>query len=143
MKLQLLSRLGFTCNVKGDTMLIQTPPHRLDINEGIVGKADVIEEIARLYGYDRLPETRLMDELPIQKNRPQISNEQRLQDVLVNLGLQEIVTYRLTSPEREAKATLMQLDQMKYLMCAEKPDRRRPGGDAPQRAAGRIGNIGA
>ena len=113
----LLSRLGFTCNIKGETMIIQTPPHRLDINEGIVGKADVIEEIARLYGYDRLPETRLMDELPIQKNRPQISNEQRLQDVLVNLGLQEIVTYRLTSPEREAKATLMAVrpDEVPYV----------------------------
>ena len=37
------------------------PDHRLDIGEGVTGKADLIEEIARIYGYDNIPETRLAD----------------------------------------------------------------------------------
>jgi phenylalanyl-tRNA synthetase beta chain len=48
---------------------VTAPPHRLDIGQGVVGLADVLEEVARLYGYDHI---------------------------------QEIVTYRMTSPERES-----------------------------------------
>ena len=48
----LLEPLEFTCRTEGDTLVAQTPPHRLDIGKGLVGKADLVEEIARLYGYD-------------------------------------------------------------------------------------------
>lgn len=99
----LLGRLGFTCTVEGDRITAQTPPHRLDIGTGVVGKADLMEEIARIYGYDRIPETRLADALPPQKGNPDLEREERLRDALVNLGLQEVITYRLTSPEREAR----------------------------------------
>jgi phenylalanyl-tRNA synthetase beta chain len=68
-----------------------------------VGKADMLEEIARLYGYDRIPETQIADRLPPQIGNPALEAEERLRDTLVGLGLQEVVTYRLTSPEREAR----------------------------------------
>jgi len=81
---------------------VTAPPHRLDIGEGIVGRADVMEEIARLVGYDRIPSTNMADALP-----PQIGNrahewEEHLRDLLADLGFAEVVSYRLTSPEREA-----------------------------------------
>ncbi len=99
----ILTPLGFTCVREGETLRIQTPDHRLDIGEGIVGKADLLEEIARIYGYDQIPETRLADELPPQRDNPLWDGEERLRDILVKLGLQEVITYRLTSPEREAR----------------------------------------
>lgn len=99
----LLRRLEFTCRVEGETVVARVPPHRLDIGEGVIGKADLIEEIARLYGYDRLPETLPADPLPWQRNQPLLEAEEALRDVLAGLGLQEVVTYRLTSPEREAR----------------------------------------
>ncbi|MHC1782918.1 MAG: phenylalanine--tRNA ligase subunit beta [Anaerolineaceae bacterium] len=99
----LLRPLEFVCTVEGDTVTAKTPPHRLDIGEGVVGKADLIEEIARMYGYDRIPSSRLNDELPVQSNNPSLEGEERLRDLLVSLGLQEIMSYRLTSPEREAR----------------------------------------
>ncbi len=99
----LLSRLEFTCTREGDALRVQTPPHRLDIGEGVIGKADLAEEIARLYGYDRLPTTRIADELPPQRPNPDLLHEQRLRETLVNLGLREVITYRLTSPEWEAR----------------------------------------
>jgi phenylalanyl-tRNA synthetase beta chain len=81
-----------------------TPPdHRLDIGEGVIGLADVMEEIARIYGYDRIPETRMADELPLQRSNPILEMEERLRDLLAGLGLQEVVTYRMTSPEREQR----------------------------------------
>jgi phenylalanyl-tRNA synthetase beta chain len=69
----------------------------------VVGKADLMEESARVYGYDRLPETRIADALPPQRANPAVEDEERLRDLLVELGLQEVVTYRMTSAEREAR----------------------------------------
>jgi len=99
----LLSRIEFECKVEGEKVIAQTPPHRMDIGEGVVGLADVLEEVARLYGYDNIPETRMSDELPPQVGNPVNEWEERLRDQLVDLGLQEVVSYRMTYPEREAR----------------------------------------
>ncbi len=99
----LLRRLEFTVTLRGDTVTVIAPDHRLDIGEGVTGKADVIEEIARIYGYDRIPETRISDDLPPQIGNPLLEKEERVRDLLVVQGLQEIISYRLTTPEREAR----------------------------------------
>ncbi|HEX7973220.1 MAG TPA: phenylalanine--tRNA ligase subunit beta [Anaerolineales bacterium] len=99
----LLYRLDFTVEIQDQTVSATTPDFRMDINTGIVGVADLIEEIARIYGYDRIPETRLADELPPQRGNPSLEGEERVRDLLTGLGLQEVVTYRMTSPEREAR----------------------------------------
>lgn len=99
----LLSRLEFKCTVEKSAVKVKTPPHRLDIGEGDVGLADVLEEVARLYGYDRIPETRMADPLPPQIGNPLFEWEEHLRDILTRLGLQEVVSYRMTSPEREAR----------------------------------------
>jgi phenylalanyl-tRNA synthetase beta chain len=100
---KLLSPLEFTCKVKGDSVEVQTPPYRLDIGEGIIGVADVMEEVARMYGYDNIPSTRLSDEMPPQRNNPSLECEEQVRDLLAKSGLQEIMSYRMTSPEREAR----------------------------------------
>jgi phenylalanyl-tRNA synthetase beta chain len=100
---ELLTRLEFTCNVKDDSVEVKAPSHRLDIGEGLVGVADVLEEVARSYGYDNIPEARMADALPPQVGNPVYEWEERVRDILVSLGLQEIVSYRLTSPERESR----------------------------------------
>jgi len=69
----------------------------------VVGKADILEEVARIYGYDRIPETRMADELPPQKGNLDLEIEEELRDILVDLGLQEVITHRLTSPEKEIR----------------------------------------
>ena len=97
----LLTRLEFECSIENDCVDVRTPPHRLDIGQGIVGVADIVEEVARSYGYDRIPETRMADALPPQIGNPAHEWEEHVRDILVNLGLQEVVSYRLTSPERE------------------------------------------
>jgi len=99
----LLSRIEFECKIEGEKVIAQTPPIRLDIGEDVVGQADVLEEVARLYGYDNIPETRMADELPPQVGNPVNEWEERLRDQLVGLGLQEVVSYRMTYPEREAR----------------------------------------
>jgi len=110
-----LERLGFNAEIQGEQVLAVAPDHRLDIGEGITGSADLIEEVARVYGYDNIPETRLADGLPPQRSNPSLEREERLRDVLVNLGLQEVINYRLTSPEREAR---LRLEQRPYVRLA-------------------------
>jgi phenylalanyl-tRNA synthetase beta chain len=99
----LLRRLEFKVTVGGETVIAVPPDHRLDIGEGVTGKADVIEEIARIYGYDRIPETRMADQLPLQIGNPLLEKEERVRDLLVVEGLQEIISYRFTTPAREAR----------------------------------------
>ncbi len=100
---ELLSHLEFKCEVMGDKAQVTAPPHRMDIGEGVVGLADVLEEVARSYGYENIPTTTMADALPPQIGNPIHEWEEHLRDLLVSIGMQEIVTYRMTSPEREAR----------------------------------------
>lgn len=99
---RLLEGLEFKCRVEGDSVTAQTPSIRVDISEGLVGTADLGEEVARMYGYPNIPETRLDGVLPVQKANEALDKEEQLRDALVELGLQEVINYRLTTPEREA-----------------------------------------
>jgi phenylalanyl-tRNA synthetase beta chain len=100
----MLERLEFHCTLNTDhCLLVTVPDHRLDISEGVTGKADLVEEIARVYGYDNIPETRMADELPPQLGNPTLEKEERVRDLLANQGLTEIINYRWTTAERESR----------------------------------------
>ncbi len=78
---------------------VTTPPYRTDIQ---AGEPDLIEELVRVYGYDRLPSTLLSGELPPQRANRALQLEERTRDILASAGLQEVMTYSLTSKAREA-----------------------------------------
>ncbi|NMC45890.1 MAG: phenylalanine--tRNA ligase subunit beta [Chloroflexi bacterium] len=99
----LLTRLDFTCTVKGKGITVKSPDHRTDIGEGVIGKADLMEEIARLYGYDRIPSNRMEDLLPPQRTNSVDDFDRKVKNTLTGMGLQEIINYRLTSPEEEQR----------------------------------------
>ena len=94
---EMLERLEFTCELKKDRLLVTAPPIRMDIGEGLVGVADVMEEIARIYGYHRIPETRMADPLPPQRGNPSLEREEHVRDIMVSLGLNEVITHRMTA----------------------------------------------
>jgi phenylalanyl-tRNA synthetase beta chain len=97
---RILKALEFRVEDAGpDALRATTPPHRLDIQ---AGSADLIEDLVRIHGYDRLPTTLLADSLPEQHTNRPLELEQRTRDFLVNAGLQEAITYALTEPAREA-----------------------------------------
>jgi phenylalanyl-tRNA synthetase beta chain len=98
---ELLERLEFTCELKKDRLLVTAPPIRMDIGEGLTGVADVMEEIARIYGYHRIPETRMADPLPPQRGNPSYEREEHVRDIMVSLGLNEVITHRMTRIEAE------------------------------------------
>ena len=100
---ELLSRLEFKCEITDHHLQVTAPAHRMDIDEGVVGLADVLEEVARSYGFDKIPTTTISDALPPQAGNPVHEWEEHLRDLLVAIGMQEVVTYRMTSPEREGR----------------------------------------
>jgi len=100
---ELLKSLQFSVKVSGKKLTVTPPDHRLDIGEGVIGQADLMEEIARIYGYENIPETRMADALPPQRDNRELQVEERIRDILVKLGMQEVITYRMTSAEQEAK----------------------------------------
>src|SRR5262249_24539733 len=92
---RVLTALDFKVEPVAAGLKVTTPTHRVDIQEG---PADVIEELARVAGYDRMPVTLLADPLPEQLGNPELDADEHVRDLLVSYGLQEFVTYALTSP---------------------------------------------
>ena len=95
-----LERLEFQCEALApDAVRVTVPNHRVDCHY----PADLIEEIARLYGYDRIPVTELADRLPPQRANRALELEEKVRDILTGSGLQEVITYSLTSLAAEAR----------------------------------------
>lgn len=97
---RVLTALQFSLLKEADGWKVTVPLTRLDIQSGA---ADLIEELARIHGYDRLPATLLSGELPPQCNNRPLVLEDAVRDALATAGLQECVTYSLTAKDREAR----------------------------------------
>jgi phenylalanyl-tRNA synthetase beta chain len=95
-----LELLGLSCR-KGDAgnVLVDDPWWRNDIN----CTADLVEEVARITGYDNIPETMLSSSLPCGSSAPIVSFRQELKEIMAAAGFQEIITYPLTNPETMQK----------------------------------------
>jgi len=81
------------------SILVTVPSYRQDITRPI----DLVEEIARIWGYDRFPTTRSADQLPPQRVNALLEGTERVRDFLVGCGLDEVITYSLISIEQESK----------------------------------------
>ena len=90
----IFDRLSFTYELKDTTFEVVVPTYRNDITMD----ADLIEEVARMYGYDNIPSTLPQMEMTRGILTSKQSNERFIRDVLVDLGLHETLTYTLTSP---------------------------------------------
>jgi phenylalanyl-tRNA synthetase beta chain len=111
--IRLLGALEFQVEAVGAEVLrVTVPPHRLDVE---AGPADLIEDLVRLHGYDRLPATLLSDRLPPQAANEPLLFEERVKDRLVSAGLQEVITYALTTEEREKPLGLPEAEYVKLL----------------------------
>lgn len=102
--IDILTRLQFKVEPReGDVLHITVPDHRTDISGGDIGIADICEEVARIYGHDRIPNTMIADLMPEQQNNESLYDENRVRELLTQAGFRETVNYRLTTPEAEAR----------------------------------------
>ncbi|MFR7760342.1 MAG: phenylalanine--tRNA ligase subunit beta [Peptoniphilus grossensis] len=96
----ILNRLEIDTDVKEDYLLAKIPSVRLDL--GI--EEDLIEEVARIYGYDNVTPQKLRGTLTVGR-KPRFRNvEDRIKNLLIGLGYSEFMTYSFVSPSSYEKA---------------------------------------
>ncbi len=93
---KIFQRLGFTYTLEKEAFVVTIPPRRWDITI----EADIIEEVARIYGYDYLPST-----LPVGESLAgSLTKQQKLnritKQLLEGTGLTEAISYVLTTQEK-------------------------------------------
>jgi phenylalanyl-tRNA synthetase beta chain len=101
---RILSALDFQCTPRSDDgdprLEVEVPSHRLDVSIA----ADLIEDIARIHGYEAIPLTLIKDVLPPQRSQPLLAGIEQTRTILVGCGLTEIISYGLTSLDSVSRA---------------------------------------
>lgn len=97
---KLLERLTFQCEVSGDSLKVTLPFFREDIDMD----ADIVEEVARLYGYNNIRSASISGEMTAGFKTPEREMEDLLKYALMSNGMTEIKTYSFVSPRSLEKA---------------------------------------
>src|SRR5262245_52982057 len=101
---RILSALAFQCTPHIDDgqprLEVEVPSHRLDVSIA----ADLIEDLARIHGYEAIPLTLIKDVLPPQRSQPLLAGIEQTRNILVGCGLTEIISYGLTSLDSVSRA---------------------------------------
>jgi len=82
-----------------ETLRVTAPWFRLDVSI----PADLIEEVARVIGYDQIPTTLMDDALPPQWRNWALEGKERVRDLLMGAGLQDSISYALIGAELNRK----------------------------------------
>jgi phenylalanyl-tRNA synthetase beta chain len=91
----ILSRLGFDLGSDdGEVLVVSVPSFRFDVTI----EADLIEELARIYGYNKLPQTGGLGNQSLASKPESHIELSQIRQQLVALGYQEVVTYSFIEP---------------------------------------------
>ncbi|MFK7887242.1 MAG: phenylalanine--tRNA ligase subunit beta [Gammaproteobacteria bacterium] len=91
----IFERLGFQVSFDNNIWTTVAPSHRFDM----AAWEDLAEEVARVYGYNRIteqPERAAVSMPQVTESRVPVS---RVQDLLVDRGFQEVITYSFVDPQ--------------------------------------------
>jgi phenylalanyl-tRNA synthetase beta chain len=97
-----LESLGFDLDASGDGWDVKIPYWRPDVSI----PEDLIEELARIIGYDNIPTTTLGGRPPMWQPQPEMDLRNRVIDALVQAGMRETISYAATTSEGEARVVL-------------------------------------
>jgi phenylalanyl-tRNA synthetase beta chain len=99
----LLQSIGFRCKPKDeDTIWVLAPTYRIDIER----EADLVEEVARLYGYNNIPTTLPAADLSYPEQDPKRYKRADATNMLLSIGYSEAINYSFTA---ERHGDMMQL----------------------------------
>jgi phenylalanyl-tRNA synthetase beta chain len=96
--LDILKRLGMQLEITTDSVQVTPPSHRFDITREV----DLIEEIARVHGYDAIPAVSLRGEHVMLPIGEAVRTTQEVKKLLTSRGYQEVITYSFISDELDA-----------------------------------------
>ncbi|MBQ8549904.1 MAG: phenylalanine--tRNA ligase subunit beta [Clostridia bacterium] len=104
---EILSSLGLGTTLDGDTITCRVPSIRSDIE----GKADLAEEVMRIYGYDHIVGTPMRGAVMRGRLLPQRLAENRIKAAMTALGAREIMTYSFISSKATGMLGLAEDDE--------------------------------
>jgi len=91
----ILTSLGMEVSLGEGKIIVKIPSFRRDIKE----EADLIEEVARIYGYDKIPITFPIEEVsPVEKNEI-VKTELEIKSLLRGMGANEVLSYSFVGDE--------------------------------------------
>ncbi|MEJ2604167.1 MAG: phenylalanine--tRNA ligase subunit beta [Gammaproteobacteria bacterium] len=93
----ILERLGMTVAVADDGWRVTPPSFRFDL----AIEEDLIEEIARVYGYDEIPEIRARGAVALPAVTETRVDRERVRSLMVDRGYHEAITYSFVDPGRQ------------------------------------------
>src|SRR5262249_35741934 len=93
-----LRALGIACSGEGPVLVVAPPSHRGDLRI----EEDLVEEVARLGGYDAIPTTLPVAPIAAGEDSSARTLARRLRTLLVAEGLSEMVTLAFVDAERNA-----------------------------------------
>ena len=91
---EIFNSLKFEFTLNGEQFNVKVPTYRNDITM----TADLIEEVARIYGYDKIPSTLPEMSMTVGKRSDVQAKKHMIRNLLKDQGLHETLTYSLTSP---------------------------------------------
>lgn len=94
----ILRRLGCQVTEQGDNWLAVAPSWRFDMEI----EEDLVEEVARIYGYNNIPDVPVRADLVMTKHREADLTLKRVKTMLVDHGYQEAITYSFVDPKVQA-----------------------------------------
>lgn len=92
---EIFQRLGFAVTAANDSWQVSVPTYRFDISIS----EDLIEEVARVYGYNNIPNVAPVASLKMRDHAEAEISVNSLRDVLVGRGYQEAITYSFVDPK--------------------------------------------
>ncbi|MBO2582206.1 phenylalanine--tRNA ligase subunit beta [Shewanella algae] len=92
---EILTRLGFQVEKQGSDWQVKTATYRFDM----AIEEDLIEEVARIYGYNNIPNTAPLAHLSMTDHKESDLKLSRVRAMLVARGFQEAVTYSFVDPK--------------------------------------------
>lgn len=98
---EIFAALGFTATLDNETYHVSVPPRRWDISI----EADIIEEVARIYGYDRLPSTLPSGETVAGRLTHEQMLTRKVRTILEGNGVSEAISYALTTEDKAQQFT--------------------------------------
>ena len=114
---QILNRLGFDVDATGKVYQVVVPTFRSDVTREI----DLIEEIARVYGYDNIPTTLPKGDIPVPAPTPKTEARRRIKHFLLAAGMMEAVNYSFCDPNCFDKIRLNADDPLRNTLQLRNP----------------------
>lgn len=94
-----IQRLGFGVSFEDQVWEVNVPPYRFDISI----EEDLIEEVARVYGYNQIPNVAPVASLKMSKHQEQKVELNQLKQCLVEHDYQEAITYSFVDPKVQSQ----------------------------------------